>query len=285
MKLIALGDSWFHYPKPVGNIIYYLKTIYKHDIGYEESFISTIAQGIRHHPASKDDTLGENGEDLMNMAFNTKVDHHGIAFTPTWLELLYGKLTTVTEDKIVILLSGGGNDIVGEEMRSFLNPKASGLPVLREQNLHDFIHNGLHKAYERITKFVRDNTAGKQVRFIIHGYAYPPVNGRSVTGMNHFIGPWLKPYLLEKGVVDRNEQDEIARKLIDTFNTMLEKFVSNNPDCYYIDLRKDIRQEDSEWCNELHLNKDNFVKVAGKFHNCIQNINWVNVAAQPALAQ
>ena len=117
---------------------------------------------------------------------------------------------------------------------------------------------------ERITQAKRD------IQIISHGYGYAIPDGRSVirvAGIS-FVGPWLRPVLTEKNIIEAQEGKDVMKYLIDRFNDMLQEVDDENDNFHYIDLRRDIL--DVDWANELHLYGQAYLRVAERFHQKIQ---------------
>jgi lysophospholipase L1-like esterase len=168
----------------------------------------------------------------------------------------------------VVLLSGGGNDIAGNALVSFLNHKTSGLPALRQDYTNFILKDYLLRTFQHISQNIWEKDA--KIHIILHGYGYPIPDGRAVIRLLgfSFIGPWLRPALVSKGYEQRIEQEQIMHKLIDDFNSMLAEFAKTDSRLHYIDLRKLIL--DSDWENELHLKNSAYRRVAEAFHQVIQ---------------
>ena len=170
-----------------------------------------------------------------------------------------------------VLISGGGNDIAGEAFAGFLNHASSGLTPLRMNSAREAIE-GVKKAYEHIAHQVW--TVDPSIAIVTHGYGYPIPDGRAVFNFPfnyRYIGPWLKPALVAKNIVDLGSGKEIVKTMIDLFNDMIEGLSrSLKGPIYYIDLRRVIRS--SDWVNELHLNDEAYGRCASKFHEILVSL-------------
>lgn len=308
-KILALGDSWFHYPrgldkdgnpilfftirrwlgligdKGVGNIVCYLKNRNKIPIDSRETTVDQLVEAKFPSDHSADDVLGQCGEELMVMAYgHTRSNPHNILHKPTWLEVLEKRVSNDASscEQFVILLSGGGNDIADENLLAFLNDNNPATPV----NSHAFNEalQELKDAYLEIFNRIGKASGGKNVHFVLHGYGYPPVNGRGVfmalekskIKMLHKLspGPWLKPNFEKKGIYKRPLQDEIIGDFIDKFNNMVQGLTPplTNVKLHYADLRHVIDKinRDKGWCNELHFDHHSYVEAANTIYKIIQ---------------
>jgi hypothetical protein len=247
LKIIAEGDSWFDYPRITGvrNIIVHLE-----NIGYEIENISTV------------------GHTVIDMVYGTIINRKHDYVENQQINYTLEKVSKVQPD--IILFSGGGNDIAGDELASFLNHSKSGLPILREESFSYMINFVLKKAYEDF--FAKVRLIKNDIHFILHGYGNPPVNGDGV-GLDlkgfPMPGPWLKPAFSRNGHIDRQRNEEVMRLIMNYFNDML-RTLAEDPHVHYIDLRPHIRYTD--WVNELHLKDAAYKKVAQQFDAAIQTI-------------
>jgi V8-like Glu-specific endopeptidase len=242
--LVAEGDSWFDYSPAGLDVISCLKQFF----GYN---IYNVAKA---------------GDTLDNMAFGTKFDQRRWQRDRPPLE---ETLAAIEQHRPpVVLLSGGGNDIAGDELLSFLNHKSSGLPPIREDYANFMLKDYFLRIFQHISTEIWKKDPN--IHIILHGYGYPIPDGRAVIrilGLS-FVGPWLRPPLVAKGYEQRSEQEQIVHRLITDFNDMLNDFAATDPRLHYIDLRPLI--SDSDWGNELHLNNSSYRRVAEEFDRVIR---------------
>ena len=102
-----------------------------------------------------------------------------------------------------ILLSGGGNDIAGDEFALLLNHAASGLPVLNESIVEGVIDVRLRQALLSLIGTATQLAAhyfGEAKPVVVHGYGYAVPDGRGFLGGGWMLpGPWLEPGFRRKG--------------------------------------------------------------------------------------
>ena len=242
--LVAECDSWFDYAPAGLDVISSLKKFFNYKI---------------HNVSQAGDTLD-------NMAWGTKFKQRRWTRNRPPLE---ETLRAIQKHRPpIVLLSGGGNDIAGEELFSFLNHKQSGLPALRK-NYTDFI---LKDYFLRVFSHISNEIWNKdeEIYIVLHGYGHPVPDGRSVVNILgfKFIGPWLKPSLVAKGYEQFSDQKQIMSELVDDFNSMLAQFAASDSRLHYIDLRPLI--QDTDWINELHLKNSAYRRVANKFDQVIR---------------
>jgi lysophospholipase L1-like esterase len=180
-----------------------------------------------------------------------------------------------------ILLSGGGNDIAGDEFAILLNHQASSLPPLNEDIVRGIIDVRLRAAYARIISgltTIAKAFLGRPVPIVTHGYDYPIPDGRGFLGGLWMLpGPWLKPGFQRKGYDNLERNKLVLAQLIDRFNAMLSA-VSALPEfahVHYLDLRGTLKHDGTYkqfWANELHPNARGFDLVTEKFAKLIDKL-------------
>lgn len=247
--LIAEGDSWFDYP--FHDVLQILEDDYLYDV----------------------ESVAHKGDCVEDMA------HSGGQFEEFARRL--EKLLRARKTPRAILLSGGGNDIAGDEFAILLNHAASSLPSLNEDILRGVIDVRLKNAYARMISgltAISQSYLGRAIPIVTHGYDYALPDGRGFAGGFWILpGPWLEPGFRKKGYTNFVKNAGIVAQLMDRFNTML-KSVSATPQfphVHYLDLRGTLMCDPEtmkyrkDWANELHPNRDGFLKVTAKFAELI----------------
>lgn len=254
--LIAEGDSWFDFP---GDDVL---AILENDFNYR---IESVAH--------KGDTV------------------EGIAYDPTQVRTLARAFEHVRQDGRVpraILLSGGGNDIAGDEFAILLNHAQSQLTPLNMRIVEGVLDERLRFAIGSVIGAITtlsQSLFGKKIPVLMHGYGYPVPDGRGFLGGFWVLpGPWLKPGFVAKGYHDIRQCCTILEDLIDRFNGLLQS-IAGSPGfehITYVDMRPLLSNElpklyKKSWTDELHPTDDGFKLVAEKLD---QEIN--RVAPLPA---
>ena len=131
-----------------------------------------------------------------------------------------------------ILVSGGGNDIAGDEFGLLLNHAASGVARLNEDIVSGVIDQRLFDAYVTILNAITaicESQVGAPVPIVVHGYDYAVPDGRGFAGGWWFLpGPWLEPGFRKKGYPAAGRA-ALVRVLIDRFFNRMLRGVAQLP--------------------------------------------------------
>ena len=186
-----------------------------------------------------------------------------------------GRLLEKFGNKIdVFLFSGGGNDIVGAgDMDRFLLERRNGSTAdgWINREVFDATIKKVENAYVNLIK-LRDKYC-RECTIITHTYCYPlpsNVGGAFLHGLFK-TKAWIKPYMLEKGITDFDDQYAIIKRMIDDFAEMLKRHQS--PRFIVLDIRDFAQSED--WLNEIHLTPMAFARVAKLFYDKIEVVRRV----------
>lgn len=246
--LIAEGDSWFDYP--------FFDTLER----LEDAFGYEI------------ESVAHKGDTVEGMAYDESQ-------TQT-LARMFDKLGQRGAQPRAILLSGGGNDIAGDELAILLNHASSGLPPLNESIVQGVIDVRLKTALLTVISGVTALSRhyfDRAVPVLIHGYARPVPDGRGYLGGGWILpGPWLKPGFTQKGYADLKANCGLIGTLIDRFNAMLQTIPATPGlgHVTYVDLRPVLATDPGGpykkmWNDELHPTRPGFELVAGAFDRVI----------------
>ncbi len=250
--LLAEGDSWFDYPL--------------FDVLAELEDLRWEIVSVAHH-----------GDTVESMAYD------GPQFARLERELR--QLKAANRRPKAILLSGGGNDIAGEEFSMLLNHVASGLPPLNEKVLEGLFEERLASAIVSLAAGVTHLSValyGQKLPILLHGYGYPVPDGRGFLGGWGFLpGPWLEPGFRRKGYDPKRQPElqkmtDLMRVLIDRFNALLASIAGspNLTHVTYVDLRPTLsnalpKKYKDDWGNELHPTKSGFKAVAREVNKAL----------------
>jgi len=255
--LIAIGDSWFDYP-------------------------------IRDVLTNLDDQFGYTIESCAHKGDPIEAMVSPVGQLDQFSRLLQ-KVTDLGATPKAVLISGGGDDIAGDEFGMLINECGTSIQGWNAQVVAGVIDTRIATAYRTMFAMVnqicqQDPNLQKTLPILVHGYDYPVPDGRGfLGGWGPLPGPWLKPGFDEKRFSDLGVTTPMMMELIDDFNDMLKSLLPAYPNVHYIDLRKTLATDSSYkgfWANELHPTggdpldpgQNGFYKVAQKFDAVLQGL-------------
>lgn len=246
-RLVAMGDSWFNY-LPHYDIMWWLQA--KH--GYACRSVAVIGDTLtcmarppnwdpKHPPQLKPKERGHQLADLARVLRDEFDDDD-------------------KKEVAAFLISGGGNDIAGEDSKfgDLLNQAGSPKP-LNEALLKKRVDVDLRAVLEDVLSAVDELATlylERPVPIYLHGYAYPVPDGRPGPTTN-----WLKPAFDAKRYTDRQQCTDIMKTLIDRLNDMQINVARKNKlasPVHHVDLRTALSNDLTDnryqvyWQNELH---------------------------------
>ncbi len=249
--ILAQGDSWFDYP--FYDVLQDLEGVYQWKV----------------------QSAAKAGDTLNNMVYNQDQ-------LSTFI-IRMKRLHEQKEDPKAILISGGGNDVAGQELSLLLNNARSGLPKLNDAIVTGIIDVRLRTSYLTFIKeldVVSEHLLGKRIPILIHGYDYAVPDGRGfLGGWGPLPGPWLKPSFDALGYPAPQQNIETVHLLIDRFNAVLAQ-IPKEPGyenvCYVkitgtLSSTWENGEYQKDWGNELHPTRDGFKRVAAKFEESLRN--------------
>ncbi|MCW5202697.1 SGNH/GDSL hydrolase family protein [Desulfobulbus sp. US4] len=164
------------------------------------------------------------------------------------------------EKASVLVVSGGGNDLVGSErIKNLIRPFEAGLAPEEYTGVrfNNFI-NQIENQYRFLFTSVYEKFPS--VKIICHGYDYSiPDSG----------GKWFGKPMEQIGISDRTLQQGIAKHIADRFNILMNSISQDYHTVTYINCRNIVGS--NRWYDELHPNDDAFKDIADRFINVIDN--------------
>ncbi|BAN26485.1 hypothetical protein [Caballeronia insecticola] len=235
LNLIGDGDSWFDYPLP------------------DPLHATDVLEALRK--------TGQPAPMILKLA------HYSDATTTllgvTKRNRLIAQLQDPANGSIdALLFSGGGNDVVGDQFRFWLNDAsavgddpAQGVDVDRL----DHIFGVVESAYLDLIR-IRDEFAPHAPIFV-HAYDFAIPTGVSAC---HLAGPWLRPSLIDRGWPQLAPGSLIVKNILVRFHAMLQRLASDPAhDMVLVHTQGALAPDD--WANELHPTGAGFAKIASCF--------------------
>jgi hypothetical protein len=255
--LVAAGDSWFDYPG---------KFLARDDV------LELLEQ------AGYDvESAAHAGDSIEAMAYGGNTQLYKLA-------QCFEKVAQRNAVPKAVLLSGGGNDIAGDEFGMLINDANSPIAGWNDEVVAGVIDQRIATAYRRMLDAITalsQHYAGRKLPILVHGYDYAVPDGRGVLGGFGWLpGPWLQPGFHEKHFVNLPEMTAQIVDLIDRFNTMLKKLAQEpayKGQVYYVDLRGTLPNTlpsayKKWWANELHPEPKGFEAVKAKFAEVLDKL-------------
>lgn len=218
--VIAEGDSWFLFPKP----------------GVRDT-LDYIME--KFHLLS----LAEAGDEIADYLKNNELIEAVKRYKPKY-----------------VLISGGGNDILGAEIRQILRKNvrngADGIDYIDEMKFRDkikFLSDGYRHFIEEIHRLQPD------ARIFVHGYDYIRSNPDPKT----IKKGWANRYMIEAEIREHETRKKIIYFLVDSFNDMLKALADQFSHVRYVNNRMTVGMD--EWMDEIHPNNVGYQKVANNF--------------------
>lgn len=249
VSLLAEGDSWYDYPWT--DVLSELEDRYNYDV-----------EAVSHR-----------GDRIESMAYSRGQ-----------LAKFLGKLNKMirlNRPPKAVLLSGGGNDIAGEQFAPILNNANSSHPGINDDVLAGYITR-IRLAYITIISALTNlctNELGHKIPILIHGYDFAVPDGRGFWGgWGAFPGPWLSPGFVEKGYSNAEQMQDIVNVIINEFNDMQSSltYVDGMEHVTHIDLRGTLDNSENTyktwWDNELHPTQAGFSAIADIFAGEIRRV-------------
>lgn len=250
----------------------------------DKRLIRTFVEQIRRHPDAP--RLVSEGDSWFSYPFHRNaIDHLDAALSRTGrfsllrlernrdelLEILSGKQKlrlrkTLARYRIdALLVSGGGNDLLGPDLRALLKTRTGsrGGPALIHKGRLERRIRQMRDAYRDLLALRDDHSP--DCRVYAHGYDYPPPSGRPTRQFGFVLaGPWIRPTFEDHAITDLGEQQDLLRLLVDAFNDMLAGLAASRRLFVHVDLRGTLAPD--QWKDEVHPSRAGFGLVADRFH-------------------
>jgi lysophospholipase L1-like esterase len=228
LRIVSEGDSWFQYP-------FLLKDVIDHLFDHHALFCLSAA-----------------GDLVSEMVDQSRELVAAIA----------------AEDPAIILLSGGGNDLLGDgRLASALLPFEEGRRP--EDYLGEAFRSNLSailRSWEELLTTVRSATPS--VPIVCHSYDHAiPKNGR-----------WLGKPLQRLGIVDSGLQRALIQLMVDQFHMELAALLAKLPQAHLVDCRGVVR---GRWHDELHPDNAGYRDVAARFGARIDELTGRSIYPVP----
>jgi len=237
--MLIEGDSWFNYPMIVStNIVNELKL-------FNESAIVQL-------DASK------SGDDAREMMCGQQFAY---------------LFRVMAEEKLsfdCILFSGGGNDIVAQNLPVLLNSYRAGMTWEDCLNMPRYRRrlSEIEAVYLDLADLRDDYQPAAWI--FTHGYDYAIPSGEGFKLLGFTVaGKWIKARMDSKNIPE-SFQRKILDYVLAEFDNMLIRLEQSVPRCVHVRTQGTLK--DTEWANELHPSSAGFKKIANKFQQALVGV-------------
>lgn len=230
--MLIEGDSWFAFPM-------LLRT----------NVVSELKSGFQSQIAQLD--LSGNGDEAREMLCGAQ----------------YSRLfQTMARERLsfdCVLFSGGGNDIVGDNLPSLLNRFEAGMTWEDCLSLTRFNRRlqQIESAYRDLSDLRDDHQPGAWVFTHSYDYAIPSGKGVRILGLSVASG-WVKDVMDSLGIPS-SLQRTILDQMLARFDDLMLKLEQELPQWKHV--RTQGTLSESDWEDELHPTTVGFRKVTDRF--------------------
>jgi hypothetical protein len=168
-----------------------------------------------------------------------------------------------------VLLSAGGNDIVGDELAGYLNENKDGKGTPATL-INDVPFNAkfteLARGYTDVIGKIQARWPG--IPIVLHTYDYAVPLPKQPFGIIPRDG-WVGEPMRGKKIVDPQVRQGIVKTMIDTFHDNLAELAATRfKNVFLVDTRNTVPQ--TGWNDELHPKDPGFAAVANKFRKVLK---------------
>ncbi|MBV6652264.1 MAG: hypothetical protein KI786_00820, partial [Mameliella sp.] len=168
------------------------------------------------------------------------------------------------------LISGGGNDILGDQFKDFLIPYSDAGTLPPGQEPQRFLNQRLKDELDAIMSlyrqvFQRLVIEQPEVKIITHGYDYVIPKPVDAEGMS-----WLGKPMTALDILEPEDRQAIVNHLIDTFNEQLAAVGREFEQVAHVDLRGTVKPY--QWADEIHPNDEGYQNIALRFSAVIDSL-------------
>jgi hypothetical protein len=229
--ILAEGDSWFDYPVPGATDV----------IRSLEQLLKLPIANMAHY--------GEEVRQMLSLKQRQEIER---------------RLSTGAPDGKpwdAMLFSGGGNDVVGDQLCIWLKSYTVGMPahdVLDTERL-DAVLEIVQAGYQDL--ITMRNAITPKTKLFFHQYDFALPNGHGVCT----AGPWLRPSLIFRQVPGELRV-EVVKLMLQRFAQAIASVSAGAPYVFLVPTQGTFPAPTSEWwANELHPTNRGFKAIAEKF--------------------
>ena len=246
LNIVSDGDSWFAYPSkwmPIGG---------------KTNLIDYISSATRGKANFLD--MASNGDEAVDILSGKQ--KHKIIDQLRWHEKHFGK-----KPVDLLLISGGGNDIVGENdferfikspyLPSYTTPKDCIQRVRLARKVEQ-----VRLSYLELLDIRDQYSPNTLVVTHCYDYPYPSLKGAEFWGGIYKTASWMKPYMDAAGI-PAEMQRAVTTVFMDSLAQCFLQIASERTGFIAVDTRKTLDTE-KQWVNEIHPTSSGFKLIASE---------------------
>lgn len=171
-----------------------------------------------------------------------------------------------TEGARYFLVSGGGNDVLGDEFQTFLRDSPDTTDTTPKRHLNQNFFKQLDTLDDLYTEMFAELIGQyPELHILVHCYDYVlPVD--TTLPENKKKSSWSGKYMIQKGIAPQLERENLIVYILDQFALRLRTLVQKpefEKNVSFIDTRKLVKRD--KWFDEIHPVNEGFELVAAKF--------------------
>lgn len=201
---------------------------------------------------------------LLRDVINQLADNHGFAIYS--LDAAGAELNEIVsadkwtkaladEKSQTLLVSGGGNDLMGDHFGDYLNAGVApgSPPAVFLNSVFDDALNGVLTLYNTIATIVKNDFPS--VKMFTHSYDYAIPRQK---------GPWLGSAMRKQGIENTSDQRAIIKEVVTRFTKRLDGLATTHAGrVFYITRKTNV--PDGSWNDEIHPTHEGFAIVGANF--------------------
>lgn len=235
--MVSEGDSWFQHPS-IMEIIDHLSLHY-----------NIFSRGAA-------------GDEMRNYLMSGEYLDAFTELQPVVAEVA-AKLGLPAKNPAFFLISGGGNDILGDQFKDFLVSFEEVAKATPGEQPERFLNQRLQDELDAIMAlyrqvFQRLKVEQPGVRIITHGYDYVIPKGVYEGGIS-----WLGQPMTAQGITAPEDRQAVVNYLIDAFNERLMTVGADFQQVTHVDLRGAVKPY--QWADEIHPDQEGYQNIALRF--------------------
>lgn len=247
VSIVSEGDSWFAYPK---------KWLFA---GKPANLVAHLSSSTKKKANFYD--MASNGAEAVDMISGKQ--KHQLVDILRWHTYAYDR-----KPVDLVLFSGGGNDIVGQnDFERFLKPYkdtyTTGEQCVNLARLKRKVKQ-IGLAYQELLD-IRDHYSPNTIVMThTYDYPYPSLTGGQFLGGLIKTKAWMKRFMdAPEAAIPESLQADVIKVFMDTLGDELLSVAARRKGFIVVDTRGTLAGK-KEWLNEIHPTSEGFKKIAKK---------------------